>query len=192
MQTRKEAIRRAILDSARKRFLQNGYLGTTMRDIAADAQCSLGNLYTYFSDKDDLLVELVKPTLTAIRRALTAAGVPDDRTDSACPARTLADSSEILAAFIDDRREELTLLLLRHEGSSLAQVPESLAQELTEFLTSRMHTLPAPFVEAASRSSFFLHCYATFLVSCLVEALKHEVPVKSLPELIRSIARLAG
>jgi hypothetical protein len=130
--------------------------------------------------------------LTAIRRALTAAGVPDDRTDSACPARTLADSSEILAAFIDDRREELTLLLLRHEGSSLAQVPESLAQELTEFLTSRMHTLPAPFVEAASRSSFFLHCYATILVSCLVEALKHEVPVKSLPELIRSIARLAG
>ncbi len=192
MQTRKEATRRAILDSARKRFLQNGYLGTTMRDIAGDSGCSLGNLYTYFSDKDDLLVELVKPTLAAIRRALTAAGAPDDGIESRSPARTLEDCAETLAGFIDDRREELTLLLLRHEGSSLTRVPESLAQELTEFLASRMHTLPAPLVEAGRSSSFFLHCYATFLVGCLVEALKHEVPRKSLPELIRSIARLAG
>jgi len=194
MQTRKEAIRRSILDSARKRFLQDGYLGATMRDIAADAGCSLGNLYTYFSNKDDLLVEVVKPTLTAIRKALTAARVQDDsqddRADSTSLARSMEESAEALAAFVDDRRDELSLLLLRHEGSSLAHVPESLAQELTEFLACRMHSVPPPFVEAATRSSFFLHCYATFLVNCLVEALKHEVPGKALPELIRSIARL--
>ena len=55
---RKEAERQkridTILDAARKLFLSNGYLGTSIRDIARESQLSTGAFYFYFHDKDEV------------------------------------------------------------------------------------------------------------------------------------------
>jgi AcrR family transcriptional regulator len=55
---RKEAERQnridTILDAARKLFLANGYLGTSIRDIARESQLSTGAFYFYFTDKDEV------------------------------------------------------------------------------------------------------------------------------------------
>ena len=59
--TRKaEATRQRILDAAFRLFATNGYEGTTMRDIAAAAECSLGLTYRYFASKEDLALELYR------------------------------------------------------------------------------------------------------------------------------------
>lgn len=51
--TRKaEQTRQRILDSALELFASKGYEGTTMRDIAAQAECSPGLAYRYFSGKE--------------------------------------------------------------------------------------------------------------------------------------------
>ena len=60
---RARAERRArILRSARKLFLRRGYEVTTMRDVAAGAGTSIGNLYFYFEDKEALLETLMAET----------------------------------------------------------------------------------------------------------------------------------
>ena len=51
--------RRRILAAARRLFGRHGYQATTMRQIAEAAGTSIGNLYFYFSNKDDLLNALV-------------------------------------------------------------------------------------------------------------------------------------
>jgi AcrR family transcriptional regulator len=55
---RKEAERQkridTFLDAARKLFLANGYLGTSIRDIARESQLSTGTFYFYFKDKDEI------------------------------------------------------------------------------------------------------------------------------------------
>jgi TetR/AcrR family transcriptional regulator len=50
---RQERIER-ILKAGKKLFLKKGYLGTTMRDIALEAELSTGAIYVYFKGKDEI------------------------------------------------------------------------------------------------------------------------------------------
>jgi AcrR family transcriptional regulator len=54
------ARRRKILEAAVMCFLENGYHQTGVRDIAARAGVSLGNLYNYFPGKHDVLIEIAQ------------------------------------------------------------------------------------------------------------------------------------
>lgn len=50
--------RQRIIDTALHLFATKGYEQTTMRDIAAAAECSLGLTYRYFASKEELVLEL--------------------------------------------------------------------------------------------------------------------------------------
>jgi AcrR family transcriptional regulator len=50
--------RQRILDAALSLFATKGYEGTTMRDIAVAADCSLGLAYRYFASKEEMVLEL--------------------------------------------------------------------------------------------------------------------------------------
>jgi AcrR family transcriptional regulator len=53
-----ERTREHILDTAIGLFIEKGYENTTMREIAAAADCSLGLTYRYFARKEDLILAL--------------------------------------------------------------------------------------------------------------------------------------
>lgn len=55
-----EQTRQRILDSALTLFAVKGYERTTMREIAAEAGCSLGLAYRYFAGKEDMILELYR------------------------------------------------------------------------------------------------------------------------------------
>ncbi len=52
--------RRKILEAAVMCFLEEGYHQTGVRDIAARAGVSLGNLYNHFPGKHDVLIEIAR------------------------------------------------------------------------------------------------------------------------------------
>jgi TetR/AcrR family transcriptional regulator, mexJK operon transcriptional repressor len=55
--------RRAILDAAGEVFLRNGYVGTSMDEIAAVAAVSKQTVYKHFTDKATLFHELIAATV---------------------------------------------------------------------------------------------------------------------------------
>jgi AcrR family transcriptional regulator len=55
-----EMTRQRILKTALNLFTTRGYEGTTMRHIAAEAGCSLGLAYRYFSSKEELVLALFR------------------------------------------------------------------------------------------------------------------------------------
>ena len=57
---------RAILEAATTVFLRNGYLGTSMDEIAALAGVSKQTVYKHFADKERLFVEIVTNTVNEI------------------------------------------------------------------------------------------------------------------------------
>lgn len=61
VQVKKESVRNAILDSARDRFSERGYNGTTLLDIAQLAGTGVSSLYSYFPSKLHLLYAVVEP-----------------------------------------------------------------------------------------------------------------------------------
>lgn len=56
----REEVRRALLDAARELLEGEGYAAVTMRRVAERAEYGLGTVYSYFSDKDDLLYAIAR------------------------------------------------------------------------------------------------------------------------------------
>ena len=64
--SRSERKRRAILSAAETLFLEHGYLGTTMDEIAALAGVSKQTVYKHFADKERLFIEIVTTTVNEV------------------------------------------------------------------------------------------------------------------------------
>lgn len=58
-QTRAIITRQKILEASRKLFSEKGFHLTTTNEIAKVSQLSIGTLYSYFRDKDEILIELL-------------------------------------------------------------------------------------------------------------------------------------
>ena len=50
----------AIEDAALRLFIRQGFFGTSIRDIAAEAGISIGNIYNYYPNKEALYLSLVR------------------------------------------------------------------------------------------------------------------------------------
>jgi TetR/AcrR family transcriptional repressor of mexJK operon len=58
--------RRAIMEAATTVFLRNGYLGTSMDEIAALAAVSKQTVYKHFADKERLFTEIILGTIDQV------------------------------------------------------------------------------------------------------------------------------
>jgi AcrR family transcriptional regulator len=56
----RDELRRSILDAAREAFVEYGYEGVSMRQLAEQVGCTHGNLYVHFKDKEALFDCLVE------------------------------------------------------------------------------------------------------------------------------------
>jgi TetR/AcrR family transcriptional repressor of mexJK operon len=65
-ESRSQRKRRAIVEAATTAFLQNGYLGTSMDEIASLAAVSKQTVYKRFADKETLFREVVVGTVDQI------------------------------------------------------------------------------------------------------------------------------
>ena len=54
MQVLKEEVRQRIIKSARREFKKRGFEKASMRSIASSANMTVGNLYRYYKNKEDL------------------------------------------------------------------------------------------------------------------------------------------
>jgi len=66
MQIRKDDIRKRILLAARQEFFRKGVKRTSIKDIASVAGVAVGNIYNYFSSKNDIFVAICSPLLKAL------------------------------------------------------------------------------------------------------------------------------
>ncbi len=58
--------RRRMLNIARKLFWEKGYLSTSMGDISKAYGCRPANIYNFFSDKEEILFEVLKEEMDQI------------------------------------------------------------------------------------------------------------------------------
>lgn len=54
-----EATREAIIEAAYQLFIEHGYHGTSMRDIAAGASITAGSIYNHFTDKEQIFKAVI-------------------------------------------------------------------------------------------------------------------------------------
>lgn len=83
--------RRAILSAAAEVFLQHGYLGASMDEVAARAAVSKQTVYKQFADKEHLFAEVILGSNAQLgARLATLYGALDEASDAAAALRALA------------------------------------------------------------------------------------------------------
>ena len=108
----KESKKRIIAEAV-KTFSKYGYKGTSMRMIARRANISVGGLYLYFKNKDDLYLSLIKTRIEDLMVKTTEA------------LRDVKDPSDALRVYLTLRlnyarkHRELILALRRDHGLGL-------------------------------------------------------------------------
>ncbi len=75
-QLRQDATRQRILDAARDIVLAQGFRGLSIRTIATAVDCSVGTIYNYFSDFDDVVLHLNAETIARLDAVLQEAASP--------------------------------------------------------------------------------------------------------------------
>jgi len=73
---RKARTEQAILEAAERKFLDRGFHGTTVEEIAADADVSVGSIYVHFQSKDGLYLALIERALEIEERYMDEAFKP--------------------------------------------------------------------------------------------------------------------
>jgi AcrR family transcriptional regulator len=59
-----------MLESARRLFWEKGYKATSMREIAMSYGCRPANIYNFFSDKEEILFEVLREEMEQIIRPI--------------------------------------------------------------------------------------------------------------------------
>ena len=115
LQRRSEARRTEILRAAARVFRRMGLGAAGMREIADEADLSIGNLYYYFSGKDEILLYCQERTLEHMLAAVEAA--------RAMPASSAERLRAVLRAHVHAMLDEL-------EGATAHLEVEALPEKL--------------------------------------------------------------
>ena len=102
----KTEMRQAILDAALKLFSDDGYDNVTMRKIADEIEYSVGTIYLYFKDRDEIFFELHKMGFEEFyKRQLTIQNVKD-------PLQRLTDHGLAYIQFAIDQPQYYDLMFI--------------------------------------------------------------------------------
>lgn len=136
----KEGLRQAIIDSAKEEFLNNGYENASMRSIAKSANMTVGNLYRYFTNKEDIHRQIVSETLNEINdllKTLTSNHVSMETRVFSLKAN-LDDLKDLMNRF----SERLVDIYLNHKSEfNILMMQSELNTELTNWFSLAIKSL---------------------------------------------------
>lgn len=121
------STRQLVLDAARARFASDGFAGTTMRLVAADAGVDVAQVMQFFRSKDDLFAAVMAIPTTALERFGALYEGPDEHL-----------GERVVRAFIDAWEgipEESEPLMATLRG---AFVNDQARDQLRAFIQSRL------------------------------------------------------
>ena len=128
MQYVKPELRERIVSAARAEFYERGYEGAAMRDIAAAAGTSLGNLYRYYKNKQELYAAVVTPVIDeCVERT--------ERLFDISPAG-IERSATAMVSFVGDNKEVFQILVsgpAEHYAEFLRRFSESLSHRIRAY-----------------------------------------------------------
>lgn len=170
---RSERSRGQILEAALRLFSKQGYRATSMRDVAAEAGVSTGNVYHQFPDKETIFRTLLDQYFSAIER-------PDFPFNQALAAGAFPDDLEALGraarASVQEWRGHVALIyvdVIEFEGRHIRRFYSDMARRFQAFiehssvrqqLEQKLRPGVSPLAAVMLASRFLLHYFAVELL----------------------------
>lgn len=178
MQVLKEDIRSRILTVARQQFERKGYVKTSMREIAGLVGVGVGNIYNYFTNKDELFREVVRPVLHALETMLQEHhGTQGEDIMMMRSEQYLRSCIDEYVSLFDKHRTLMGILLFHAQGSSLECFREDYTCCSTELVKAWFAAMQQrhPGINTEV-SDFIIHLHTVWMFTLFEELLMHSVP----------------
>lgn len=159
MQVPKEEIKNKIMDAAMEEFLITGYRQSSMRNIADQAGITVGNIYSYFSSKDDLLENILQPTIQQLRN-LVYMDVLDQPTSTLSLTHITESITEVFLA----NRTQFLILMSCCSGSKY----ENTKNDLIELTKQRLQAELFPKLPKHANDILLVDSLAVALIEGIV------------------------
>lgn len=169
-----------ILETAKREFLERGFLGTSMRRIAGLSGVTTGAMYGYFASKEEIFDSLVKDAYEAVMNAYRNAheefaSLPYEEQVAGMGTIT-ARCIEWCVGYIYDHIDEFRLILMCSEGthySSMVDEMMKIEEESTEKFIDLMREngMPVPDIDPLLEHMITSGYFMSFF-----EIVRHSVP----------------
>ncbi len=147
----KEEVKEKILASALLLFKEQGYLGASMRLIAKNAGVSLGNVYRYFKNKDDLFNAIVGPVYKSYIDFINEIDELVQNNEHSCQKQSKDNTSMIeineikdkLLEICEEHYTELLILMEKSNGTVYQDAKQVLISLLDKIISKKF----MPYIE---------------------------------------------
>ncbi len=168
MQYLKGEIREKIVNAAIEEFKTYGYADAAIRNIANNAEISLGNIYRYFTNKEALYFAIVNPFMEAIDDLIEKELFFHDR--------TMREVSELLIAFVLKHANELMIIRKGntvHYKKFVTHIVDAISSKVKFMLTDAF-----PQIDSKISNPEFSDAIAESFLTALFKILRSDDPVE--------------
>lgn len=170
-QVLKENQRIKIVNAAKKELLKKGYKDCSMRHIATKAHMTVGNLYRYYKNKDDLINAILDPAFNRLN--LIIQNKTNDRIRLYENQEYLGLSKEELIEILDSLTKDLVLFYhdYREEMLILMQYSEAY-RRLKEWLSKLIVSMMMERVNLKEDKKSLASALATMIASSMFDGVQ--------------------
>ena len=160
MQILKDEVKQNIISAAIQEFAEVGYQKASLRKIAGSANITVGNIYAYFKNKENLLDSILHPVINELNELI--ANLSKGQMINSVSLESVAN--EITDIFLRNKQQFLILMVKPH-GTKY----ENTKQQIIELVSKRMNDEYLPCLPLSAQDDIL----AITLGSALIEGLLH-------------------
>lgn len=182
-----------LLASAKREFMEKGYMQASLRSICKDAGLTTGALYFFFQDKEDLFASLVEEPLMKLYTIMTE-HYGEELQETEHGITDKVDFTEDLAAarqiihYLYQYQEEFQLILTKSQGSRFEQYLDQFV-EATERQYRILADRTAKQAGTEKIDDYMLHWISHMHIDLFIHMLTHEESEEMAQKHIEQIIR---
>ena len=146
----KVARKQDILRNAIKVFSRNGFVKTSMEQIAAEASLAVGTLYRYYASKEELYVSIVFEAIAAMGEGLS--GIAEN---SNKPTRKLEEIWGYFYRFYEENPMYYHAFLFLHDPGFAGAFSKAAHNSVERFSSKSFHVLARVIQEGVDSGDFY-------------------------------------
>ena len=174
-----EGVYEAVLECAKKEFLEKGYKDASLRTIAQEAGTSTSSIYTRFGDKEGLFSAIVEPVVTEMRNMFLEIQENFHQLDDAIQEAEMEQYTSLhqmeLLDYIYDHFDEFRLLLSGAEGTQFACFLDELVDIEVDYTYKYMKVIGCESVKSGLVTEDFIHIIVTAYFNGMFEVVRHNM-----------------
>lgn len=188
-----EGVYEAVLECAKKEFLEKGYKDASLRTIAQEAGTSTSSIYTRFGDKEGLFRAIVEPAAEEMRRMFLEIQenfhqLDDNVQQSEMGQYTSLHQMELLD-YIYDHFDEFRLLLDGAEGTQFACFLDELVDIEVDYTYKYMEVIGCESVRSGQVTEDLIHIVTTAYFNGMFEPVRHRMDKARALHYVRQLNR---